>query len=197
MSPHSVTVMVPSRFPLTLPKMARRMAWRIGMAIVVSLRSGARRHCPERAAGGMELGALTAGVSRDKLNLLVITLETTRADRLGAYGAEQIRTPGFDRLARRSTPPKCALSAARRSSSQRGRRARAAVARAAQGPALLRVAAFLRRAHALRSAGAVQERVRRLALQRRDRVRRLALSRISAIDDHAGGDDTRAGSTPH
>ena len=76
------------------------MAGRIGMAIVVSLRSGARRHRPERAAGGMELGALTAGVSRDKLNLLVVTLETTRADRLGAYGAEQIRTPVFDRLAR-------------------------------------------------------------------------------------------------
>jgi arylsulfatase A-like enzyme/Tfp pilus assembly protein PilF len=54
----------------------------------------------QRTASGIELGRLVRGVSRDQLNLLVVTLDTTRADRLGAYGAEQIRTPVFDRLAR-------------------------------------------------------------------------------------------------
>lgn len=33
-------------------------------------------------------------------NLLVITLDTTRADSLGAYGATDVRTPALDRLAR-------------------------------------------------------------------------------------------------
>ncbi len=55
---------------------------------------------PERAAAGIELGHLARGVSRDELNLLVVTLDTTRADRLGAYGAAEVRTPVFDRLAR-------------------------------------------------------------------------------------------------
>lgn len=34
------------------------------------------------------------------LNLVVITLDTTRADHLGAYGAREVRTPHLDRLAR-------------------------------------------------------------------------------------------------
>ena len=55
---------------------------------------------PERAAGGIELGRLPRGVSRDRLNLLVVTLDTTRADRIGAYGAANVATPVFDRLAR-------------------------------------------------------------------------------------------------
>jgi choline-sulfatase len=37
------------------------------------------------------------------LNLLVITLDTTRADRLGAYGFENAGTPVLDRLAREGT----------------------------------------------------------------------------------------------
>src|SRR5437762_3354010 len=55
---------------------------------------------PERAANGSNLGHLVGGVARDQLNLLVVTLDTTRADRLGAYHNTQIRTPVFDRLAR-------------------------------------------------------------------------------------------------
>lgn len=54
-----------------------------------------------RAASGVALGGLPSGVGRDALNLLVVTLDTTRADRLGAYqrpGAAD--TPVFDRLAR-------------------------------------------------------------------------------------------------
>jgi arylsulfatase A-like enzyme/Tfp pilus assembly protein PilF len=51
------------------------------------------------AAGNVDLGRLPAGVERQALNLLVITLDTTRADRLGAYGFRDIETPTLDRLA--------------------------------------------------------------------------------------------------
>ena len=81
---------------------SRRVLWLLGVAALIALVavrwSSLRRG--ERAAGGAELGRLAAGVSRDQLNLLVVTLDTTRADRLGAYGGTQIRTPVFDRLAR-------------------------------------------------------------------------------------------------
>ena len=39
--------------------------------------------------------------ARPKLNLVLVTLDTTRADRIGAYGdARAVATPAFDRLAR-------------------------------------------------------------------------------------------------
>jgi arylsulfatase A-like enzyme/Tfp pilus assembly protein PilF len=53
----------------------------------------------QRAAGKVDLGRLPGGVDRQALNLLVITLDTTRADRLGAYGFKDIETPALDRLA--------------------------------------------------------------------------------------------------
>ncbi len=55
---------------------------------------------PIRSAGGAELGALPRGVSRDRLNLVLVTLDTTRADRMGAYGNRDVETPAFDGLAR-------------------------------------------------------------------------------------------------
>ena len=55
---------------------------------------------PARSAAGVDLGALPGGVTRDKLNLVIITLDTTRADRMGAYGNTEVATPAFDRLAR-------------------------------------------------------------------------------------------------
>ena len=55
---------------------------------------------PVRTSAGVELGTLPSGVSRDRLNLVVVTLDTTRADRLGAYGYARADTPAFDRLAR-------------------------------------------------------------------------------------------------
>src|SRR3982751_1126231 len=55
---------------------------------------------PVKAGSGVDLGALPSGVSRDKLNLVIITLDTTRADRMGAYGNKEVETPAFDRLAR-------------------------------------------------------------------------------------------------
>ena len=54
---------------------------------------------PARTAGNIELGTLPEGVARNRLNLLVVTLDTTRADRIGAYGAKEVETPVFDALA--------------------------------------------------------------------------------------------------
>src|SRR5512135_3362325 len=53
-----------------------------------------------RTSAGIDLGALPSGVSRNRLNLVIVTLDTTRADRMGAYGNKDIETPTFDRLAR-------------------------------------------------------------------------------------------------
>lgn len=50
-------------------------------------------------ATGVPLGRLTPGVRRSDLNVLVITLDTTRADRLAAYGFTGVKTPNLDRLA--------------------------------------------------------------------------------------------------
>lgn len=53
-----------------------------------------------QATGAVDLGRLPKGASREALNLLVVTLDTTRADRLGAYGKPTASaTPVFDRLA--------------------------------------------------------------------------------------------------
>jgi len=54
--------------------------------------------CGERRAG---LGALPSGVEAAKLNLVVVTLDTTRADRIGCYGARDVETPRLDALAAR------------------------------------------------------------------------------------------------
>ena len=48
----------------------------------------------------LTLGALPPGVAGSRLNVLLITLDTTRADHLGAYGFQSISTPNIDRLAR-------------------------------------------------------------------------------------------------
>src|SRR5712671_6223917 len=81
----------------------RRIWWTAAAVVAVTLAAAAWRvdlRRRERTASGGELGRLAAGVSRERLNLVVVTLDTTRADRLGAYGATQIHTPVFDRLAR-------------------------------------------------------------------------------------------------
>ena len=49
------------------------------------------------------LGGVCASCGRggpDRPDILLITIDTLRADRLGAYGARQIETPALDRLAR-------------------------------------------------------------------------------------------------
>src|SRR3954465_10566505 len=57
---------------------------------------------PHRAmsAGGVDLGALPRGGNAGDLNVLLITLDTTRADHLGLYGDKTAATPNLDRLGR-------------------------------------------------------------------------------------------------
>src|SRR5262245_52760362 len=49
---------------------------------------------------GVAFGLLYYYMTRPHLNLLLITLDTTRADRLGCYGYAQAQTPTIDALAR-------------------------------------------------------------------------------------------------
>jgi arylsulfatase A-like enzyme/Tfp pilus assembly protein PilF len=51
------------------------------------------------SSSGVALGSLPSGVSQDALNVVLITLDTTRWDRLGAYGDRDAQTPNLDRLA--------------------------------------------------------------------------------------------------
>jgi arylsulfatase A-like enzyme/tetratricopeptide (TPR) repeat protein len=78
---------------------AAALASLVILALIAAALWGLLRERPERA-GGVELGALPGGVSRRDLNLLVITLDTTRADHLGCYGSRDVATPTLDRLAR-------------------------------------------------------------------------------------------------
>ena len=52
------------------------------------------------SVNGQLLGRLPGGVHKEDLNLLLVTLDTTRADRIHAYGFDAIETPNLDRLAR-------------------------------------------------------------------------------------------------
>jgi arylsulfatase A-like enzyme/Tfp pilus assembly protein PilF len=65
-----------------------------------------------RSFEGIDLGRLPLGLSGDDLNVLVVTLDTTRADRLGPYGFDSVRTPVLDRLAREGVVFELAASAA-------------------------------------------------------------------------------------
>jgi arylsulfatase A-like enzyme/Tfp pilus assembly protein PilF len=74
-------------------------------AIAVSLLAGltawallARRGTIQTASG-TDLGHLPRGVRPDQLNVLLITLDTTRWDRIGAYGDDAAATPNLDRIA--------------------------------------------------------------------------------------------------
>jgi arylsulfatase A-like enzyme/Tfp pilus assembly protein PilF len=53
---------------------------------------------PQRAALP-DLGPLVAGAAQNRLNLVVITLDTARADHLGAYRSTTVKTPALDTLA--------------------------------------------------------------------------------------------------
>src|SRR5262245_44537424 len=49
------------------------------------------------------LGPLPNGMSPADVNLVIVTLDTTRADRFGCYGYKEIATPRLDELARHGT----------------------------------------------------------------------------------------------
>ena len=55
---------------------------------------------------------LTGGCARQPRNLLLITMDTTRADHLGCYGHESAHTPNIDRVARKGTVFRRAFTAA-------------------------------------------------------------------------------------
>jgi len=81
--------------------MWKRLIWIllgvIGLAAAAAVWSLRTR--PVRTSVGVDLGTLPRGVPRNGLNLVVITLDTTRADRIGSYGARDVETPTIDRLA--------------------------------------------------------------------------------------------------
>ena len=52
------------------------------------------------SVNGEPLGRLPAGIRSSDLNLLLVTLDTTRADRIHVYGFDDVETPNLDRLAR-------------------------------------------------------------------------------------------------
>jgi arylsulfatase A-like enzyme/Tfp pilus assembly protein PilF len=60
----------------------------------------ARSSSVSTTPGGTAVGRLPRGVEPHDLNLLLITLDTTRADRIGAYGGPAGATPVLDQIAR-------------------------------------------------------------------------------------------------
>jgi choline-sulfatase len=75
----------------------------VGLGVVALLAIGGYWFVSNRAATSathLDLGRPSGGVGPGGMNLLVITLDTTRADRIGAYGYEGVETPTIDRLAR-------------------------------------------------------------------------------------------------
>ncbi len=86
-----------------------------GVALVAASAIAVALWWPEshRAADQVVLGQLPNRVARDGLNVVVVTLDTTRADRIGAYrGPEAAATPVFDRLAGEGVLFEQAMSAA-------------------------------------------------------------------------------------
>jgi len=81
---------------------------RLGFAVLASALASAgveawlrlRRPVVLTTPTGAAVGALPRGITPSDLNLLIITLDTTRADRLGAYGWREDATPALDRIAR-------------------------------------------------------------------------------------------------
>ncbi len=73
----------------------------LAVALVVSLGVWlAQRPRVITTPSGVQLGHLLPGEHPSDLNLLLVTLDTTRADRLGAYGFTAAETPNLDRIAR-------------------------------------------------------------------------------------------------
>src|SRR5919112_1324859 len=90
---------------MNVPSGSKRTRRGVAFAALIALAAGALAGAwflttrPVRTIAGIDLGSLPRGVSRDRLNLVIVTLDTTRADRIGAYGARDVETPVLDRLA--------------------------------------------------------------------------------------------------
>ena len=75
------------------------MGLTLAAIVLVAGATAAYRFWPHRVmSSGTDFGTLPRGVDRGALNLVVITLDTTRADRLGAYGYPHAGTPNLDAL---------------------------------------------------------------------------------------------------
>src|SRR6476659_8090698 len=94
--------------------MKRWLAPIIALIALVAIVAGIwlLRTRPITTTGGVDLGTLPRGVARDRLNLVIVTLDTTRADRIGAYGSHEVETPTIDRLASEGVLFEQAVSAA-------------------------------------------------------------------------------------
>ena len=91
------------RFPI-------RSRWiaAVGALAVLALVAGAARfrlqgRGPRPTPTGANAGRLPRGMQPSGLNVVLITLDTTRADRIGAYGWKPSPTPNLDRLASEGT----------------------------------------------------------------------------------------------
>ena len=84
----------------------------VAVLVLVGASVAAWRLVPRAAqsATGVDLGRPTS--TRGPLNLVIVTLDTTRADRMGAYGNRDIETPAFDRIAREGVIFEDAVAAA-------------------------------------------------------------------------------------
>jgi len=83
--------------------MTRKIAGAAALVLAIAaLTLAGLRYAPRSvtSVNGEPLGRLPAGVRPGDLNLLLVTLDTTRADRIHAYGFDEVETPNLDRLAR-------------------------------------------------------------------------------------------------
>jgi arylsulfatase A-like enzyme/Tfp pilus assembly protein PilF len=71
----------------------------IALATIVAALTFAAMRRPALTLGGGDVGHLPRGLKPSDLNLLFITLDTTRADKLGCYGETNVATPSLDSLA--------------------------------------------------------------------------------------------------
>jgi len=87
----------PAKAPSATPPAARRRSWR-WLVVAAALLAGAAVLWFIQRGGGISWRAAEAPAA-GPLNVLLITLDTTRADRLGSYGHASARTRHMDRLA--------------------------------------------------------------------------------------------------
>ena len=104
----------PASGPDTEPARTAPLTARMGVValaivciVLAACRGGEQSPAPGPASSG---GAETA--SGPARNLVLVTLDTTRADRLGCYGARGVETPNLDALARRGVLFENAVSVA-------------------------------------------------------------------------------------
>lgn len=80
-----------------------RLVWSVVLVVVLGGLVLAATHLLRRPTAGPAPVSASSGLAEqttaNNLSLLIITLDTTRADRIGAYGFTDIETPNLDRLA--------------------------------------------------------------------------------------------------